>query len=364
MFTLVEDENTRVHLLDLLYTAVTEKRSRVCVIITLRADYYDRPLQYPHFGELLRSRMETLLPLSAKELEQAVRNPAERVHVTFEDGLVAQIVSEMTYQAGALPLLQYGLTELFEKREGLLLTHEVYREIGGAVGALAKRAEEIYQELPESSKEIVAQMFMRLVTLGEGAEDTRRRVHRSELLAIYDNSELVDEIIDVLAEYRLLALDNDPATRAPTVEVAHEAILREWERLRSWLNESRADIRLQRQLSHMANEWKHHANDPSYLLRGSRLDQFQGWSQTTSLILTQIERDFVHASLQSRIIEEEEKQARKEYEQKLEHRARRQLQALAIVFAFAALIAGSLAFFAFGQNTRAENALATVDFHA
>src|SRR5262249_16347555 len=142
------------------------------------------PLQYPEFGELVRSRMETVLPLSAKGLERAIVGPAERVGVTFEEGLVASIVSEMNYQTGALPLLQYALTELFERRSGRVLTQAAYQEIGGAVGALARRAEEVYNELNPAGQEAAQQMFLRLVTLGEGVEDPRRRVARSELLAI------------------------------------------------------------------------------------------------------------------------------------------------------------------------------------
>src|SRR5664279_4291053 len=176
VFTLLDDEATRVQFLDLLYSAVTEPHGRVRVIITLRADFYDRPLRYPDFGDLLRSRMETVLPLSAQELERAISKPAERVGVSFEPGLVVTIVGEINYQAGALPLLQYALTELFERRKGRLLTREAYEAIGGTVGALARRADEIYQGFDERSREAVQQMFLRLVTLGEGVEDTRRRV--------------------------------------------------------------------------------------------------------------------------------------------------------------------------------------------
>ncbi len=169
VFTLVEDEETRQHFLDLLRVAVGDVRSRVRVVVTLRADYYDRPLQYPEFGELIRNRMETVLPLSAQGLERAMRGPAERVGVTFEQGLVEKIVGSMNYQAGALPLLQYALTELFDRRTGRLLTNEAYQQIGGAVGALANRADEIYLGLTEEAQELAQQLFMRLVSLGEGA---------------------------------------------------------------------------------------------------------------------------------------------------------------------------------------------------
>jgi serine/threonine protein kinase/WD40 repeat protein len=361
VFTLVEDESSRQHFLDLIYEASTDERSRVCVIGTLRADYYDKPLQYHDFGEMLRKRMETILPLGAKDLERAIVGPANRVKVTFEEGLVADIVAEMTYQASALPLLQYALTELFEKRDGLVMTHQAYQEIGGAVGALAQRADEIYLELDEKGQEFTRQLFLRLVTLGEGAEDTRRRTYRSEILSLSDDSALMEDVIDIFASYRLLSLDNDPATRRPTVEVAHEAILREWERLRNWLSDSRTEIRQQRQLARMAQEWDRSGKESSFLLHGARLQQFEHWVAHTELALTEEERGFVSASLEERQAQDELKSQRKAYEQQLEQRAQTVLRALVAVFAFAAVIAGSFAVFAFGERNRAEDALATVD---
>jgi WD40 repeat protein/serine/threonine protein kinase len=296
IFTLVEDEARRVQFLDLLHTAVTDPRSRVRVIITLRADFYDRPLNYPEFGELVRSLMETIMPLSADELEEAITKPAARVGVAFEPGLVATITGDVHYQPGALPLLQYALTELFEQRADRTLTHDAYQALGGATGALAKRAEDLYDEQPETGRETLRQMFLRLVTLGEGSEDTRRRVLRAELLAVGGNEDLMDEVIDTYAAYRLLTLDHDPTTRRPTVEIAHEALLREWDRLRAWLNESRHDIRQQRLLGTAAAEWQQANREPSYLLHGARLDQFAGWAAETKLALTQEERAYLDAS--------------------------------------------------------------------
>jgi len=310
VFTLVENEADRTHFLDLLHQAVIAPRSRVRLVITLRADFYDRPLQYPTFGELVRSRMETVLPLNAGELEQAIVGPAQRVGVRFEDGLVAAIVSDINYQPGALPLLQFALTELFEARENRILTRQGYEQIGRAAGALAKRAEQLYLELDEADREAVRQIFLRLVTLGEGSDDTRRRVARSELLAIAQDADLMDEVIDTYAAYRLLALDHDPITRSPTVEVAHEALIREWDRLRQWLNESRADIRLQRLLAAAAAEWLGADRDPGFLLHDSRLDQFEGWAAGTDVALTEKERAFLDASIEARQKRETDEAAR------------------------------------------------------
>jgi WD40 repeat protein/serine/threonine protein kinase len=317
VFTLVTDEVVRRHFLDLLYTAITAASSRVRIIVTLRADFYDRPLHYPRFGELLRSRMETILPMSAEELELAIMQPTQRNGVIFEQGLVASIVSEVSDQPASLPLLQYALTELFEQRQGQVLTHEAYLKIGRTIGALAKHADELYLELDTAGQEATRQLFMRLVTLGEGAEDTRRRVLRSEIMAMTNNPDTMDEIIDTFTAHRLLSLDNDPDTRTPTVELAHEAILREWERLRGWLNDSREDIRLQRQLAVMASDWHESHQDTSFLLPGSRLTQFESWMAHTQLALTKHEHEFLRASI-----------AERERQKAAEHKRKRTLKQL------------------------------------
>ncbi len=321
VFTLIEDETLRQRFLDLLYTAVTASRSRVRVVITLRADFYDKPLHYPEFGEMIRSRMETILPLSADELQRAISKPAEQVGVTFEDGLIATMVSEIHYQPGALPLLQYALTELFDNRDGRCLTRHTYEAIGRTTGALARRAEAIFDELDAAGREAAHQMFLRLVTLGEGAEDTRRRVSRSELLAVTPDADVMDDVIDTYTTYRLLSLDHDPATRISVVEVAHEAILREWQRLRAWLDESRYDIRQQRLLATAAADWQNAERDPSYLLRGTRLEQFEGWAAETLLALTREEHEFLDTSVAVQRQHEETELERQAHELELARQA-------------------------------------------
>ena len=360
VFTLLEDEAVRVQFLDLLCTAVTEPRSRVRIIITLRADFYDRPLHYADFGELVRSRMETILPLSAEELERAISKPSERVGVSFEPGLVASIVAEVNYQAGALPLLQYALTELFEQRKGHRLTREAYDAIGGTIGALARRADEVYLDFDAASQEVARQMFLRLVTLGEGVEDTRRRVKRSELLAIAPDPDVMEEVIDTYVEYRLLSLDNEPGTRSPTVEVAHEAILRAWDRLRSWLTENRDEIKLQRQLGVMAAEWSEEKQDTSFLARGSRLTQFEKWADETTLAITSAERRYLDTSILGREKEAQVELQRQKHERSLEKRAERFLRGLVIVLAFALLGAITLTGTALTERTKSEANLLAV----
>ncbi len=370
VFTLVEDEAARQHFLDLLYTAVTAPRSRVRVVITLRADFYDKPLHYPEFGEMVRKRMETIMPLSAEELQRAIARPAGQAGMTFEEGLVATIVSEVHYQPGALPLLQYALTELFENRENRVLTHAGYAQIGRTTGALARRAETIYAELDEFSREIAREMFLRLVTLGEGAEDTRRRVLRAELQAIAGDSDVMEALVDTYTGYRLLSLDHDPATRAPVVELAHEAILREWGRLRNWLDESRHEIRQQRFLATAAADWLAAKHDPSYLLHGARLEQFDDWADQAPLALTQEEREFLNTSIAARQEREEMERERQAHELALareaaeaarqaeasQRRAANWLRTLVVGLGVFLVVALALAGFAFGKEREATEA--------
>ncbi|UCC87067.1 MAG: protein kinase, partial [Anaerolineales bacterium] len=184
VFTLLEDETERVHFLDSLVTAVLDPRSRLRLIITMRADFIHRALEYMDFGEMIRQRAEFVLPLTPDELELAIGGPAKRVGLVLEPGLVNNIVHDVGEQPGTLPLLQYALTELFERRQGRLLSLAAYQSSGGVRGALARRAEELYAGLGGAGQEATRQLFLRLIMPGEGNQDTRRRVLRAELEAL------------------------------------------------------------------------------------------------------------------------------------------------------------------------------------
>jgi len=361
LFTLVDDEARRNFFLDSLLAAISAPRSPLRVVITLRADFYDRPLQLQALGGLLKESMEVVLPMTPEELTWAVREPARRMGVGLEEGLAEVIVADVADQPGSLPLMQYALTELFEHRQGNQMTRKAYQEIGGVMGALGRRAEELYGSLNDGEREATRQLFLRLVTLGEGVEDTRRRVLRLELEAIatadnqqptvengsavgsqqsavngnqliISNQQLanndpptpspqspIPNVIDSFGAARLLTFDHDPITRGATVEVAHEALLREWGRLRSWLDESRDDIRRQRLLATAAAQWADAGQDASYLLRGNRLTEFAAWAETTAskagaVALTRQEHLFLDASLAAREQQRAEEQARQQRE--------------------------------------------------
>jgi len=296
VFTLVEDDERRTHFLTMLERAVADPHSRLRVVTTLRADFYDRPLLYSGFAELLRDYVEAVVPLRPDEFERAISGPAERVGATLEPGLLAEMIADVADEPGALPLLQYALTELYERREGSVLLRAAYQAMGGVSGALAGRAEEIHAGLSEPAQDAARQLFLRLVTLGEGTEDTRRRADRGELGSIEVDQKAMAEAIDAFGSSRLLSFDRDPRTGTPTIEVAHEALLREWARLRRWIDAAREDLRMHRRLLTAASEWAESGRDQSFLLRGGHLAQFKSWSEESGLALTGPEREFVDAS--------------------------------------------------------------------
>jgi WD40 repeat protein len=352
VFTLVTDESERGHFLGLLERAVGDPQSRLRVVATMRADFYDRPLLYRGFAELLRDRVATVTPLSPEELERAVAGPAGLAGVTLEPGLLAQIVADVLDQPGALPLLQYALTELFEMREGRVLTRRAYDALGGVAGALARRAEELYADLEPNAQEATRQLFLRLVTLGEAA-DTRRRIERSELASLDVDQPALDTAIERFGgSTRLLSFDRDARTGAPTLEIAHEALLGQWGRLRDWIDEAREDIHAHRQLVAAALEWDESGRDASFLLRGSRLARVEAWAGESRLAQTELERSYLAASLEARAAAESTEAHRRARELALERRSVNRLRGIVAVFAAAALVAGGLTVFAFGQSNR------------
>ena len=355
VFTLTEDDTERDLFLESLRVAVADPSSRIRIVVTLRADFFDRPLQHPRFSDLLGARTVVVSPLTPDELERAISRPAEAVGVRTEPGLVADIVADVANQPGALPLVEFALTELFERRDAAerAMTLAAYRDIGGVTGALAARAEHLYRVSGPDGKKAAKQALLRLVTLGEGREDTRRRVTRGELMALEVETGSVEAVLDAFGRHRLLTFDREPSTREPTVEIAHEALLREWPRLRGWIDDAREDLRRSRLLTRGAAEWRGAEGDPSFLLVGSRLEQVEGWEATTDLAIGRAEREYLAASLAQRERDRKLAAERNDLQERLVRRSARRLRALVVVLTVAALVASVLTVIAVEQRRTA-----------
>ncbi len=338
LFTQV-DSATANRFIASIVSAVTDARCRLRVVATLRADFYDRPLQHRGLGELLREGTEVITPMTPSELEQAITQPAQRRGVTFEPALLAALLHDVTDRPGALPLLQYTLTELFESRRGDRITHAAYQQLGGISSALVKRADGLLSSLGDDADEVARQVFLRLITLTEGGEDTRRRVLQSELEDLEVDRRLLRSVLDTFGRHRLLSFDRDPLTRSPTVEISHEALLTEWTRLRDWIDGARDDVRAQRRLAEALREWVAAERADAYLLRGGLLEQLQGWSSRTSLQLSAPERAFLDSSVAERDREAEEILLRENRATVAELGQRRRARQLAGVGLVAVLIA-------------------------
>jgi WD40 repeat protein/DNA-binding SARP family transcriptional activator len=358
VFTLTEDEGERSILLESLRVAAADPTSRVRIVLTLRADFYDRPLVYPRFGELLGEGTEVVTPLAPDELERAIVRPASSVGMSVEPALVAQVASDVAEQPGALPLVQYALTELFERRREGRLTLEAYREIGGVGGALAARAEHLFANRQLADRDAVRELFLRLVTLGEGTPDTRRRVRLSELASIEADPHAMESALDTYGRHRLLTFDRDPGTREPTVEVAHEALLGAWDRLRGWIDEARDDIRVRNTLSAAASDWDAAGGDESFLLRGARLERVASWAQTTTVSPSAGEAAYLRSSIERRDEERATEAARQARERALERRSIRRLRGIVGAVTAAALVASILTAVAVDQRGEARDAAA------
>lgn len=306
IFTLTEREAERAAFISELYMAATDPSSRIHVLVTLRADFYDRPLLYLNMSELFSEHTQLVGPMSPDEIHSAIVSPARKAGVAFEDGLESLIERDVAEQPGALPLLEYALTELFERREGRTLTLNAYRASGGVRQAIGGRAEAIFSELSDAEKEETRQLFLRLVALGETGEETRRRAPRAELASAARDEEAVEQVLEHFGRYRLLTFDRDPTTRNPTVEVAHEALIHNWTRFREWLDASKSDLRIHRQLASARHEWMAAGRDVSFLARGSRLAQFQALDESgdsAKVFLTSEEQEYLRASITQQLKE-------------------------------------------------------------
>jgi len=278
VFTLCQDDAERAAFLaNLLYA--TPADGYCTVILTMRADFYPKCAAYPDLAARISAQQFLVSPMSLDALRAAIQEPAWQAGLEFEQGLVDTILADVSSQPGALPLLEHALLELWERRRGRLLTLEGYRE-SGVHGAIAKRADTIYTNLGPAEQRIARETLQRLTQPGEGAEDTRRRAALSELMTQSASSSAVEAVVRELVDARLLITNEDAASHQNVIEVSHEALIRGWPRLRAWLDEDRASLRILRRLTEASAEWVLLRQDVSLLYRGARLAEALEWRAT------------------------------------------------------------------------------------
>ena len=309
IFTLCEQDALRRAFIDNLYDAAHEPLGQTIVLLTMRADFYGKCAAYPELAAALSDHQVLVGSMTERELRDAIVKPAQLAGREVEPGLVELLVKEVQDQSGALPLLQYALTEMWE-RGGRRLTVDDYRAIGKLEGALEQRANGLYDALSRDEQAVCQQIFMRLSQPGEGTEDTKRRAERQEL----GETTTVDDVLQKLTKARLVTMEGESRAAQQFVEVSHEALIRSWSKLRSWIEENREELRIQHALSESAGEWNKNDRDPSYLYGGSRLSMAQEWATTSDAPLSELEREFLEASVGVRDREIEKEQERQNAE--------------------------------------------------
>ena len=345
VFTLCRDDDERKALFaNLIYAAAAPGGPGV-VVVTMRADFYQRCAPYPELSQLVSGQQLLVGPMSRDAERQAIEEPARRVGLEFEEGLIDTILDDAGSSAGSLPLLEYALLELWERRRGTMLTLEGYRDAGGVEGALAKRAENVIAELSPAEQELARRTLLRLTMPGEGTEDTRRRAPLSELAGM-------EPVVDRLVAARLLTTSTGAGEEV--VDVSHEALIRAWPRLRAWIDADRAGLLLQRRLTEAVDEWEELDRDDSALYRGARLAEAREWAGTEEDELNPLEREFLDASaaLAEREQRERDEQARRELE--VARRGRRRLLIAAGALLIGLVVAGVAAVVAVEQRNAAD----------
>jgi len=302
LYTLCQVKEEQERFADGLLTAIAQQN--ITLVVTLRADFYGYVLSYRPFRDALQEYTPQLLSsMKREELQAAIELPAQKSEVQLEPQLTQRILDDVGQEPGNLPLLEFALTRLWEKQINRELTHQAYEEIGGVKKAIANHAEQVYQQLSETEKKQAQRIFVQLVRPGEGTEDTRRVATRAEVGE--DNWNLVSYLAGYQA--RLVVTGRQEPEDEDTVEVVHEALIREWGTLREWINANRQFRTWQERLKVALREWKNHNHETGGLLRGAPLGVAEDWLRKRADEMTQEERDFIEVSVKERNREKQER---------------------------------------------------------
>lgn len=328
VFSVCDDPIERSWFVSALVAAAYAESSRIRVVLGVRADFYAHCGRYPELVDALTDAQMLVGSMSADQLREAATRPATSSGYTMETALVARLVADTAGQPAVLPLLSHALLETWRRRQGMALTLAGYERAGGIEQALTNCAERVHDELDAAGRSVLRWVFVRLTALGDGTEDTKRRATRHELGDGHDTR----DVLARLADARLITVGDN------SVEVAHEALIRHWPRLREWLSEDRDGLRIHRQLTFAAQEWQSLERDADAVYRGTRLTVATAWAAGNEQALNPLEHAFLDAG-RAREIDERTNVRRQT------RRVRRYVQALVALLAVV-LTATGLAIYA------------------
>lgn len=332
LYTLTSDETARKRFIDELLEA--SARAPLSVVLTLRGDFVGHALAYRPLSDRMQGAQVNLGPMSRTELALAIRNPAEKVGLAFESGLVERILDDAGEEPGNLPLLEFVLKQLWASRSRGELLHAAYGDMGRLQGAVAKKADEIYAKLTSLEKQAVQRIFLQLaMPAGEG-DYTRKRASFAEIGAASM------QVLQRLTEERLLVTSPGSGEDEGAVELSHEALIRGWERLRAWLDQDREFLLWRKRFAEFVDAWRRTGQQEDRLLAGAFLVEAETWLRERGDRLSIAERDYISASVACRKREQ--------------HRAKRRTHAFVAVVTVLGLVALLFAFNSQREKLRAE----------
>jgi hypothetical protein len=310
VFTLCTDTEARQAFVDNLICLLHSSESKHIVILTMRADFESQVTLLPDLQRLFEQAQVRVVPMSAAELRQAIVKPADRVGLKFEDGVVDALIRDMLGEPAALPLLQFTLLKLWENRERNRITWEAYNRLGGGRLALARSADRFYEALIPEEQVTARRILLRMVRPGEGLEVTNNRIRREALYQAGEARDRVDRVLGRLVdEAHLVRLTEGDHPADAQVEVAHEALVRNWPRLVDWLDEERVSMRRRLRLTAASEQWDTLGRDPEALLRGALLEEALAYED-----LGELEAAFVQASQDAEELARQEAEAARQRE--------------------------------------------------
>ncbi len=290
IFTLCSDATACRRFLDRLIANV-HANGAFTFVLTMRADFMEQALAYRPLADILQDASIVLGPMTRAELGRAIENPARQQGVGFEAGLIERILNDVGNAPGNLPLLEFTLTALWERQTaGSLLTHAAYEALGKVSGSLSGYADQVYARFSKEERQKIRRVLLQMVQPGEGTDDTRRLAVRGEVDA--EDWRLVAQ----LADARLVVTSRDPAGQE-TIELAHETLIRSWERLQMWLSQDRAFRIWQERIRVALRQWQASERDEGALLRGALLAEAEEWADARATDLSIVEREFIQTSI-------------------------------------------------------------------
>jgi tetratricopeptide (TPR) repeat protein len=298
IYSLCKDTNERKAFIENLLCAASDPTGNLSVIITLRSDFLGETQRHPGLNQVISSDQSVIVPaMTESELRRAIAEPAKQAGHPLDEATVDLLVEDTEGREGALPLLQFALTRIWEGLGEGTPPVETYRQMGGVGGALAGKAQEIYDKLPEAEKDMARRIFIGLVQLGEGTRDTRRRAAIENLMASQDRPETLQQVLDRFSSpgARLITLSSQ--ANQEIAEVTHEALFGHWQQLNEWLDSSRDDIRFERRLEAAAQYWQDQRRPAGLLWQRPDLDLLRDYHKRLCHQMTALQLEFFQAAV-------------------------------------------------------------------